>query len=74
VGILRAAKKADIPVIGLAGCVEETDVLLQEGFLAVFPLLPAPVALEKAMEKEYTLKNISRTVLQLMRLIQYYKK
>lgn len=69
VGILHAATRQGIPVVGIAGSVEETESLCDAGFLAVMPLLPAPVSLEKAMEKAYAQKNISRTVWQLLRLI-----
>lgn len=71
-GILNAARKAGIPVIAIGGSIEETEMLNEQGFLATFSIQPFPVTLQKAMEKEFTGQNITRTVEQLLRVIQYY--
>ncbi len=68
-GVLDAAARQGIPVIAIGGAVEGTEELLRQGFAAVFPVVPAPVALEKAMENGYARANIERTVGQIMRLI-----
>ena len=70
-GVLQVASKQQIPVIVMGGSVEEVAVLNQKGFLAVLPLLPYPVQLERAMEKTFTRQNIVRTIEQQMRVIQY---
>lgn len=71
-GVLQAAQKQNIPVIVLGGSVEETEALIKAGFLAVLPLLPYPVSLEQAMDKDFTSDNIMRAVEQQLRVIQYY--
>ena len=71
-GVLKAASKKNIPVIALGGCVEDVKELNHMGFLAVFPILPFPVTLEIAMQKEFTLKNITRTLEQYLRAIKYF--
>lgn len=73
IGVLRFAEEQQIPVIALAGSVQDEEVLTEAGFMCVMPVLPAPVSLQKAMDKEYAQKNISRTVWQLLRLIHYYE-
>lgn len=71
-GVLQAGLKQAIPVIVLGGSVEETEALNKAGFLAVLPLLPYPVSLEQAMDKEFTRHNIMRVLEQHMRMIRYY--
>ncbi|MGL4292320.1 MAG: glycerate kinase family protein [Bacteroidales bacterium] len=74
VGVLRVAQKQAIPVIGICGSLQDSDVLIDTVFLSVVSIQSAPVSLETAMQKEYAQKNISRTVFQLLRLIQYYQQ
>ena len=69
-GILAAARKHHIPVIALGGCVENTKELIDAGFLATFSILPYPVTLEQAMQKDFTLCNIANTTEQIMRIIK----
>lgn len=70
-GVSRAATRQGIPVIALGGSVEDTPLLNQRGFLAVLPILPAPVSLERAMDKDFTLQNIQRTVEQALRILDF---
>jgi len=67
-GILEAGKRRQIPVIAIGGAVEDSDVLLQQGFLAVFSIQPGPVSLEQAMEKSFASRQVERTVEQIIRL------
>lgn len=67
-GILQRAKRKQIPVIALGGCVESTERLNQLGFTAVLPIQSGPVSLENAMDKTTTLDNIQRTVTQIIRI------
>lgn len=72
-GVLQAGRRQSIPVIVMGGSVEEVEALNQSGFLAVFPLLPYPVSLEQAMDKDFTCQNIMRALEQQLRLIRYYR-
>jgi glycerate kinase len=72
-GVLDAARAEGIPVVSIGGAVEDADELNRQGFAAVFPILPAPATLEKAMEKSYAQGNITRTVTQIMMLIKETK-
>ena len=72
-GILKLAKEQDVPVIALGGGVEATSQLNEMGFTAVLSIQPAPVSLDKAMQKEFTLENIERIVTQLIRIIKRFR-
>ena len=67
-GILEAGKKRQIPVIAIGGAIEDSDALLQQGFLAVFSIQPGPVSLEQAMDKTFAGSQVERTVEQIVRL------
>lgn len=68
-GVLKVARRHNIPVIALGGNIQNADLLNDYGFQAVFPILPAPVSLEKAMEKKYAKENIRKTVKQIVRTL-----
>lgn len=72
-GILQMAQGRNVPVIALGGAVEATGLLNEMGFTAVLPIQPAPVSLDRAMQKEFTLDNIERIVAQLVRIVQQFK-
>ena len=67
-GVLEAAKKQQIPVIAIGGCVEESDALMKQGFLAALSIQPGPVSLEQAMDKTFAFSQIERMVEQIIRL------
>ena len=67
-GILEAGKRQHIPVVAIGGTVEETEALLQQGFLAVFSIQPGPVSLEQAMDKSFAFRQVERIVEQIIRL------
>lgn len=69
-GILQEARKQHIPVILLAGSIEETDQLNQAGFQGVFSITPGPISLEKAMEPAFAEANIRRLVTQICSVIR----
>ncbi|MFR2068718.1 MAG: glycerate kinase [Bacteroides nordii] len=71
-GVLKTAREQHVPVIALGGGVESSALLNKMGFTAVLPIQPTPVSLDKAMQKEFTLDNIGRTVTQLIRIIQCF--
>lgn len=72
-GILQAGSKQHIPVIALGGSVENVEELNKHGFLAVLSIQPYPVTIDKAMEKEFTRKNIRRVVEQQLRIIKRFR-
>ena len=45
-------------------------LIVEAGFLATFSILPYPVTLEQAMQKDFTLCNIANTTEQIMRIIK----
>lgn len=61
-GILAEARKQNIPVILLAGNIEDSDELQQAGFEGVFSVNPPFISLEEAMRPEVACKNIQQTV------------
>lgn len=73
VTILKAAQRQNIPVIAVGGCTEDIQLLNDLGFLAVLPILPYPVSMQRAMEKEFTITNITRTLDQLFRMLKNFK-
>lgn len=68
-GILEAAKRQGIPVIVVAGSIEDTEILNQAGFRGIFSIVPSPMSLEIAMKPEIAKKNICRTVSQILSLV-----
>lgn len=68
-GILREAQKEHIPVIVLAGRIEDWEELNQAGFKGVFSIAPGPITPEEAMEPESAKGNITRLVSQLWSVI-----
>lgn len=73
VTILKAAQQQNIPVIAIGGCTEDIQLLNDLGFLAVLPITPYPLSMRRAMEKEFTIANITRTLDQLFRLLKNFK-
>lgn len=69
-GILTEARKQHIPVVLIAGGIEDTDILTRAGFHRIFSITPSPVALEQAMQPEFARMNIRRTVEQICRIIR----
>ena len=67
--ILKGAQKEHIPVIVLAGSIENLPELNKAGFKGIFSIAPDPITLEKAMEPEFAKENITRLVSQLYSVI-----
>lgn len=72
-GILKMSQKENVPVIAIAGAVDDAFALNNEGFTAVFSIQSAPVSLEKAMDKSVALSNIRNTIKQIARTIKQFK-
>ncbi len=68
-GILEEAKRQGIPVIVVAGSIEDTEIMNQAGFQGLFSIIPSPMSLETAMKPEVAKKNICRTVAQIISLV-----
>ena len=64
-GILQAARRQQIPVMVIAGSVEDVEILNKAGFQGVFSIVPGPISLEEAMEPVFAQKNIRRTASQI---------
>lgn len=65
IGVARAAKKFNKPVIGIAGCLsQDCGVVYEHGIDAVFSVVPAAISLEQAFKDaainvELTARNIA---------------
>ena len=60
--ILEAGQRNNIPVIGIAGCVEDEPLLLEAGFAGVYATKPKEMFLEEAMKREVAMQNIKFTI------------
>lgn len=72
VGVLKRAQSRNISVLAIGGAVERVEEFNKMGFLAVLPILPYPVTQQQAMDKDFTLENVRRTLEQQFRIIQKY--
>ena len=61
-GVLMRAKAKNIPVIAIGGCVEMCDDLSQMGFAGIYPILEENVPLEVAMQRDFAMNNITKTI------------
>lgn len=68
-GVLKRAAKERVPLIAIAGSVEDTSQLNDAGLAAVFPIQSGVSTLEEAMKPATAAENIRRTVSQIFRLI-----
>lgn len=70
-GIIRHARKYNIPVIAFTGNNEDADPsLYKEGLTAAWSIHPAPVSLQEALNPEYARKNIRQLAQQTARFFQ----
>ena len=60
--ILEIGKQKEIPVIVIAGCVEDEEILQAAGFKGIFATKPQNMTLEEAMKKETAKRNIERVL------------
>ncbi len=72
-GILEEAKKQNIPVIVIAGGIEDVKEMNNAGFCGVFSIVPGPISLEKAMQSDYAKENITRLISQICNIIHTTK-
>ncbi len=71
-GVLKRAQRQGVPVIVIGGCVELCDSLLQMGFDGIYPILEHKVPLEIAMQRDFAMTNVRKTVAKILR--DYIKK
>jgi len=70
-GVARLAAQQGIPVIALAGSVQNTgSELFSNGITASFPIVSGPMSLEEAMKPERTRQYLRQTARQLLQLLQ----
>lgn len=65
-GVLNRAKKQHTPVIAIGGCVEMCDSLVQMGFAGIYPILEEKVPLEVAMQRDFAMSNVTKTVARIL--------
>ena len=68
--VLQHATEKGIPVIAITGSVPDRPGPDSSGFSAVFPVIPRPQALKEAMDRDNAIRNIRRTVFQIMRTMK----
>lgn len=64
-GVLKAAMRQSIPVVGVAGKVEQQDALLRQGFLRIYPVNPPGISDEMALQTDYALSRLTLTAKQI---------
>ena len=64
--ILQAGQAQGVPVVAIAGCIEDKNQLLKAGFKGVYATKPADIPLEKAMQREIAMQCVKETVLQIL--------
>jgi glycerate kinase len=72
-GILARAKMQQIPIIVIAGSIEDVAEMNRAGFQGVFSITPGPVSLKEAMEPNFAKENIKRLISQLCHTIYSFK-
>ena len=73
-GILNVVSPDNIPVIALTGELKDVEELNEMGFQGIFPIAPGPISLEESIQPSFAKKNISRTVSQLLKVIQSFSQ
>lgn len=72
-GVLQHAQRLGIPTIAIGGSVEICPELKSMGFASIYSIIHTPVSLEKAMQKDFASKNISRTIEQILTTIKCFR-
>ena len=60
--ILAKGIELGIPVIALAGCIEDETLLKEAGFAGIYAITPEEMPIEKAMKKDIARENIQKTM------------
>lgn len=64
--ILQMGQVRGIPVMALAGCVEDEPLLKKAGFQNVYAVKPKDMSLEEAMKRETAVQNLRETAIKAM--------
>ena len=72
-GILREARKQNIPVLLVAGHIADTPSLYTAGFSGIFSIAPGPVPLEKSVHPEFAATHLQRLITQICKLLQAFR-
>lgn len=74
VGVAKVAKKYNIPVIAIAGCVADNAKINNEyGIDAMFSILNYPISMADALDKEKTNNLIIKNIEQIINLVKVLK-
>lgn len=73
-GVLQRAQAHQIPVVLLAGSVNDVESLNQAGFASVLSITQEPLTLKEAMQPETAAKNLRETAMQVVRLANVFNK
>jgi len=68
--ILEAGLEQGIPVIAIAGCVEDEELLKEAGFHGVYATKPEEMPLEEAMKREVAMRCVKDTVYTLAKKVR----
>lgn len=68
--VCRRANKHNIPVVGIAGMVENTPEFLKFGFTGVFSIQSGPCTLQESINFRNTFDNISNLLSSIVRLLK----
>lgn len=69
-GVLKAARRQDIPVVVLCGTVDHCPELDNTGFAAVLSIQPGPITLTQAIDPAVACRNLADTVRQIVKLFE----
>jgi glycerate kinase len=65
--ILQTGQLRKIPVIGIAGMVEDEKLLKEAGFQNVYATKPKGMSIAEAMKKKVAIKNIKSVIQSVMK-------
>ncbi len=71
-GVLAHASAANVPVIAIAGAVDDVAALNKAGLAAAFAIQQGPISTQEAMSTATTLENTKRTIAQIIRTIDAF--
>ncbi|MFD2637893.1 glycerate kinase family protein [Piscibacillus salipiscarius] len=75
VGVAKRAKAYNIPVIALAGAVNQDELQLNDaGIAGCFSIIQSPITIREAMDREVTYQNLKFTTSQIINLFKAMKK
>jgi glycerate kinase len=70
-GVLSYAKEQNIPVIAIAGCVEECESIMQMGFAGVYSIREPKQSISLAMRSDVAAENVENTIKKIMKNMRF---